>query len=152
LVLGVTVVVLFVTISPLGDLIADRAGSDHSNRSRTTLYSLTLEQVEESPLVGFGAPRPDEENPNLPPVGTHGQLWAVLFSHGWVGVVLFVGFLGVLAWKTGHDLDDVDLWLHAIVIGLLVQMWFYNLFPGSLVYGFLAAALLLRRDRVVSPL
>lgn len=148
LVLGVSVVVLFVTLSPLGDLISERAGSDHSNRSRSTLYSLTLEQVDESPLVGFGAPRPDDENPNLPPVGTHGQLWTVLFSHGWVGAALFVMFLAMLAWRTGHDLDDVDLWLHAIVVGLLVQMWFYNLFPGALVYGFLAAALLLRRDRL----
>ncbi|MGI9601687.1 MAG: O-antigen ligase family protein [Acidimicrobiales bacterium] len=151
LLLGVVVVILFVTLTPLGDLIADRAESDHSNRSRSTLYSLTLDQVQDSPLVGFGAPRPDEDNPNLPPVGTHGQVWTVLFSHGWPGVVLFVSFLVVLAWRTGDHLDDVHLWLHAVTAGLLVQMWFYNLFPGALAYGFLAAALLLRRGREPVP-
>ncbi|MDH5238337.1 MAG: O-antigen ligase family protein, partial [Acidimicrobiia bacterium] len=148
LVLGALVVVLFITLTPLGDLVADRAESDHSNRSRATLVSLTLDQVQDSPLVGFGAPRPDEENPNLPPVGTHGQIWTVLFSHGWVGAILFGLFLVVLAWRTREDLDDVHLWLHAVTVGLLVQMWFYNLFPGALALGFVAAGLLLRRRRL----
>lgn len=147
MVLVVVVVALVVTITPLGGLVADRAESDHSNRSRSTLYALTLEQVQDSPLTGFGAPRPDEENPNLPPVGTHGQLWTVVFSHGFVGAMFFTSFLAVLAWRTAKELDDLHLWLHAVTAGLLVQMWVYNLFPGALALGFLAGGLLLRRRR-----
>ena len=150
LVAGVLVVVLLVAVTPLGGLVADRAESSHSNRARSTLYSLAFEQAQESPVVGFGAPRVDVENPDLPPVGSHGQLWTVLFSQGFVGTALFLGFLIMLVWQTGRDLPAGSVWLHAAVVSLLVQMWVYNFFPGTMTFGFLTAGLLLRDRRVAA--
>ncbi len=146
--LGVAVLALVISLTPLSNFVVDRANSDHSNRSRSTLYALVIEEVQESPVLGFGAPRPNPDNPFLPPVGTHGQFWMVLFSHGYPAAMLFVGFLVSMIVRTGRDLDRERLWLHAAVVALLVQMWFYNLLPGSLCLGFLTLGLLLRHRRL----
>jgi hypothetical protein len=46
----------------------------------------------ERPLLGYGGPRESPEQPNAPDVGTHGQVYLVLFSHGVPGVAFFCGW------------------------------------------------------------
>ena len=65
----------------------------HSNPGRALLYNEATDSVAKSPLLGYGAPRPSQRNPNLPPVGTQGQFWLVFFSHGFPGAIFFVSFV-----------------------------------------------------------
>ena len=147
-ILGAFVIVAgMVVFTPLFGLVQGRAESDHANESRSALYVAVIESVDESPFFGFGAPKSNEENPNLPAVGTHGHFWTVLFSQGIPGVVLYVGFLGMMAVRTARDLTPERLWLHVTFSLLLVQMWFYNMLPAPLHIGFIVLAALLRPDR-----
>jgi hypothetical protein len=103
---GVVLGVLSTT--PLGDTYRERLDSPHSNGRREQLLGATLHSVSTgSPVVGFGGTRdvqgsfasitgaatPECPACGVPPLGTQGQLWMVVFSQGWVGLALFLGLL-----------------------------------------------------------
>ncbi len=136
-----------VLLTPLYGLVQGRAESDHANGSRSALYVAVLESVDDSPILGYGAPKSNEDNPNLPAVGTHGHFWTVLFSQGIPGAILYVGFLVMMTIRTARDLTPGRLWLHVTFGMLLIQMWFYNMLPAPLHIGFIVLAVLLRPDR-----
>lgn len=136
-----------VVFSPLWGFVQGRAESDHANSSRSELYVAVIESVDESPLLGFGAPKANVDNPNLPAVGTHGHFWTVLFSQGIPGVVMYVGFLAMMTVRTAKDLTPDRLWLHVTFAMLLLQMWFYNMLPAPLHIAFIVLGVLLRPDR-----
>lgn len=145
LLLGVGLFLLFaaalISVSPLGALLRDRLATPHSNEARTALYTEATEDVLESPLLGYGSPRPSERNPNLPPVGTHGQLWLVLFSHGIPGATLFLGWFAYVLWSSRRPKTDIALWMHVVVFVALVQMPYYGLLPVPLHVAMVAAAM-----------
>lgn len=93
--------------SPLGQLVGERLENAHSNDRRGDLLTLTVEStVRGSPLIGFGSTRdvqgsftsiaggstPDCRGCGVPPIGTQGQIWLVIFSQGFIGTTGFVGF------------------------------------------------------------
>lgn len=103
----VAALVLFLA-SPLGDLYQQRLDHQHSNGRRGQLLEQTVTSVTSgSPVLGFGTTRDVEgsfasitgaatpECPacGVPPLGTQGQLWLVIFSQGWFGLVFFIGFV-----------------------------------------------------------
>ena len=91
----------------------------------TTKAAPVVDQIDDSPWFGYGAPQANEENPNLPAVGTHGQLWTVLFSHGIPGAALYVLFSVSLAVRTLASKDPTSTWLHVGTALVPVLMWFY---------------------------
>jgi polysaccharide biosynthesis protein PslJ len=141
------VVLGVLVLTPLASIVSGRLEDDHSNNARLTLYSQVQEQVQESPLLGFGSPRSNEDNPNYPPVGTHGTFWLVLFSHGVPGAIFFVGGLVSLAARTSRPKDRRMLWLHAVVVAALVEIPFYDLLPVPIFTMMVAAALVLRAEQ-----
>ncbi len=141
-----TVLVLLVLVTPLGSVVSGRLESDHSNNARFTLYTQAREQVLESPVLGFGSPRSNEDNPGYPPVGTHGTFWFMLFSHGIPGAAIFVGLLGSLALRTSRPRQRHMLWLHGVVVAGLVMMPFYELLPMPM-FVIAACAGIVLRDR-----
>jgi hypothetical protein len=93
--------------SPLGTIVGQRIDAPHSNDRRADLAAATVRGVlEGSPLLGFGSTRDvkgsfssiaggataDCPDCGVPPLGTQGQLWLVLFSQGVVGLTLFLAF------------------------------------------------------------
>ena len=74
--------------------IADQlsARTTDSNETRSALYAETITETIESPLLGYGSPRQSTELEGGPPVGTHGQVWMVMFSHGAIAAAAYVGF------------------------------------------------------------
>lgn len=93
--------------SPLGQIFQERLNHAHSNVRRSLLLNQTVAStVEGSPIVGFGSTRrvqgsftsiaggdtPDCSACGLPPLGTQGHLWLVIFSQGLIGVALFLAF------------------------------------------------------------
>jgi hypothetical protein len=140
-------VVALLVVTPAGQLVADKLDkSDRSNDSRGNLYELAFEGAQESPFIGNGAPRRAEGAPEgMPPVGTHGMLWYLMFVHGFVGMALFLGWLGGEVFRSGRVRTTDGWWAHmALVIGL-VQVPFYGLLPQVVLFG-LAAGLSHRKD------
>jgi polysaccharide biosynthesis protein PslJ len=145
-VVGLVVAIGIVALTPLGDLVGDRLeGSDSSNTTRASLYEEARERVNESPVLGYGTPLPSLNERTGPPVGSHGQFWLVLFSHGYPGAILFVAWLLAL-WKSTFRVDRLDhLWLHTVIVIALVQLPYYGMLPQV---AFVAtAAALIYRDR-----
>jgi polysaccharide biosynthesis protein PslJ len=132
-------IVIFTT--PLAVVVSDRLATPHSNVTRGSLYVEAAENVLDSPLLGFGAPRPSERNPNSPPVGTHGQFWLVLYSHGIPGMVLFVGWLVYAFWQTQRRRSTLHLWMSVVLLIALIQLPYYGMLPVPIHLVMVAAAL-----------
>ena len=122
---AVVAYVLF-NFGPTGQLIADRARIAHSNSGRALLYNEAKDSVAKSPLLGYGAPRPSQRNPNLPPVGTQGQFWLVFFSHGFPGAIFFVGFVAYAVMRTRRARTSTALWCHVSLVLAIIMMPFYG--------------------------
>ena len=58
---------------------------------RSLLYEETFARTLESPIIGYGAPRPSLTSEIT--VGTQGALWNTMFCFGFVGLALFAWFL-----------------------------------------------------------
>ncbi|MGH9040191.1 MAG: O-antigen ligase family protein [Acidimicrobiia bacterium] len=143
------VFVMVLSFGPTRQLIDDRIATPHSNQGRTILYKEAAESVQQSPLLGYGAPRPSQSNPNLPSVGTQGQFWLVLFSHGVPGALLFVSFFAYACWRTRRARSPMALWCHVVVVLALVQMPFYGLLPSQL--NIIMVAIALASREAVDP-
>lgn len=105
--------------------------SADSNETRSTLYVETIKQAANSPLIGYGSTRVNPANPSGPPLGTHGQFWAVLFAHGYLGVGLFVGFFAA-GFLRNRPVEPIPHWAKvSLFIGLL-QLPIYGHLPHQL--------------------
>ncbi|MEW6476284.1 MAG: O-antigen ligase family protein [Actinomycetota bacterium] len=138
---------LLFNFGPTGKLIQDRARVAHSNSGRALLYNEAKDSVQKSPLLGYGAPRASQRNPNLPPVGTQGQFWLVFFSHGFPGAAFFVGFVGYAFLRTRRARTSAALWCHITLLVGLIIMPFYGWLHMQ-VHIFLIAFALASREMV----
>jgi polysaccharide biosynthesis protein PslJ len=142
------VLAAIILVSPLGRLADQRISSSHnSNGTRATLYSDTFSGTSKSPLFGFGTPRASANlasNANVR-VGTQGQFYLILFSHGYPGLVFYLGWFGftfLLALRR-RSLDEI-LWESVILISF-VEMMVYDFLPAAIYVVMIACALLWRR-------
>jgi hypothetical protein len=159
---GATVVgALVLVLSPLGGLVQDRLDSPHSNERRGLLAAQTVESATASPVVGFGSTRPVQGNLSsiatgasgdcpkceAPPLGTHGQMWLLVFSQGFVGAALFLGFL--LRRFLRHWRDPRPEVVAAMVTLVLFALFgfYYNLLPFPLLTLSLGLAVAWRLGR-----
>ena len=133
---------LILLVTPLGDLIITRFATGHSNNDRLELVRDALAGTWERPVFGWGAPRPNDRN--LPSVGTHGQLWFVMFSYGFVGMFGYFGAFARWAWQTRRQISITGLWFHSVLIIGLIQSFFYLQVPHQMFTMLAAAALAIR--------
>jgi hypothetical protein len=68
----------------------------------------------------------------------------VLFSHGFPGAALFVGFFVYVFVRTWRPRTSLGFWCHVTVLIGLVQMPVYGLLPVQIHILMVAAALALR--------
>lgn len=142
---GLVVVVVLggfaLTSTPLGTTIGERLSHPHSNERRSQLLVATVDSMTSgSPVVGFGSTRnvagtftsiaggakPDCPACGVPPLGTQGQLWLVLFSQGWIGTAFFLTFF-VLALRRTWRCRTVNQTVATFVIGVfLLQLSVYD--------------------------
>jgi hypothetical protein len=139
-----------VYLSPLKTLVEDRFEHPHSNETRAGLYEEATAGVLESPVFGYGSPRPSERNSTAPSVGTQGQLWLVLFSHGFPGALLFLWFLLYQFWRLRRLTTQVAFWCHVLLLIALVQLPVYGYLPGPLVIIMIGIALA-AREQLLGP-
>ncbi len=145
-----TVVVALLFVTPLGDLISDRVTTPtDSNASRGAIYEEAFAGIRESPLIGHAGPRPAQQNPGGPPVGTHSHLLFISFSHGIPALLLFLGWL-VLTFVRSGRLSGPAFWAHVALLVFFVQSPYY-LLEAHLVIVMVAAALIWRTLAARSP-
>jgi hypothetical protein len=139
-------IVAVVYVTPLRTLVEDRFANPHSNERRANLYEESIDVVMRSPLLGFGAPQPSTVNPNAPPVGTQGQLWQVLVSHGIPATILFLWWFAFRFWRMRAASTELGFWCHVLVLIALVQAPFYDWLGAPLVVIMVAIALAARES------
>lgn len=136
--------VIALTLTPLGEVFQERLATPHSNEGRVQLYDQARDQAMESPLLGFGATTPSQGG--LPAVGTHGQIWMILVSHGIPAATLSLTWFAVVLWRTRGARSEVGFWSNVVVFIALVQVSFYGLLAQ--LHVLMAAAALAWRKQV----
>jgi hypothetical protein len=129
---------LFV-LTPAGGLVADRLdNSEKSNAARSNLYELAWQGAKASPLVGNGVPHPVPNDPDSPPIGTHGLIWYLMYIHGFPGLVLFLGWLTVEVFRSGRVRSTLGWWTHLSLVIAFVEVPYYGLLPHVILIGIAA--------------
>lgn len=123
--------------------IEERQSYGSSSETRFSLYRETIDRTWDSPLLGFGAPRPSFDN--IVSVGTQGYFWTLMFSFGFVGLGLFLTFLWGTTIRTWRAEGDIDLVLHSVLVVTCLIIFVYGLDVMQLLTVMLVAAVLLRR-------
>jgi hypothetical protein len=101
--------------------------------------------------LGYGSPRPSEVDPSLPQVGTHGQLWLVMYSHGFPGLAFYLGWFAWCFWLTRRGRTRLAFWCNVVVFISLVQLPYYAQLPAQIQVTMVAAALALRESQRPAP-
>jgi polysaccharide biosynthesis protein PslJ len=144
LVLLLGVAVSLAVALPVQQLLQE--SKNETTSTRLALYQETIREVQASPLLGYGAPRPSEDISGFSPsVGTQGQLWMVLFSHGFPGLAFFLGWYVWVLWRSANARTGPQLWIHVIVLIAIVQLPFYGMLPTGLPVFMVAAAVVMRK-------
>ncbi|MGO8884012.1 MAG: O-antigen ligase family protein [Streptosporangiaceae bacterium] len=138
--------VTIVAFTPLGHLVTASFASTHgnSNQTRLSLYQQASAGAGASPLFGYGAPKQIPGQAAGPAIGTQGQLWLLLYSHGYPALIFFIGFFLAALWQTRHARGTAGLWLHAVPLVALSQIAVYGWLPVELQVVMVAAALAYR--------
>jgi polysaccharide biosynthesis protein PslJ len=149
LIMGSGLLVVLLLFTPLGEIVGGRL-SESDASTREGIYSEAWQGTLNSPILGWGGPRPSI-NPFSPPIGTHGQVWMVMFSHGFVGLALYGGWALLAIVKSMRYRDRISMMLTCVVMAGALQAFFYNLLPTSLPIILTAVGLLSRPiDNLIS--
>ncbi len=130
-------------VLPLEERLSERLETSSTTEDRAGLYVETFAQTLESPIIGYGAPRPSE-NPWIPSLGTQGQLWMVMFSHGFGAVILFVGWFLIAYRAALKRSDGLSLAAGAGIGYTLVAIIFYGIVGTNLMIAMVLCALVMR--------
>jgi hypothetical protein len=125
----------------VGQSIGSRTQYSSTNAGRATIYREAFERTLQSPFIGYGAPRPSLTLSIS--VGTQGQIWNVMFSFGFVALILFCAWLWLLPLRT-RAAPGALLWLHVVTVMASFMMFYYGLDGSQLVVIFVASAIVMR--------
>ncbi len=124
--------------------LTDRTSSSSTTQDRADLYREAFQRTLASPWVGWGAPRPSETKQVS--VGTQGHLWYLMFSHGFVGLALFLIAMWGTAVATRRVCTLQDTLVHTPVVLLGVTLTFYGVDGLHLLISLTCAVLLSRPE------
>ncbi len=142
--IGGLVLSVILIFSPLNDLVSARVNNESpSDATRSSLILGAIEGASERPVFGWGAPRPNP-NPKHPPIGTHGQLWSLSFSHGLVGLIGYMGAMFSFLFWARKQVTRVGVWAHTVILIGIIQTPFYLQVPHQLFTIFAAVAIAIR--------
>lgn len=156
----VAVAVAFL-VSPLGTLFQERLAHGHSNERRGNLLVQTLTStLQGSPVVGFGSTRdvagnftsiaggstPSCSACGVPPLGTQGTLWFVVFAEGFVGTALFLAFFLVAFQRSWRCRTSTETACAFVLVFFGIQLFVYDLIGTSLFVVMIAIGALWREQ------
>jgi polysaccharide biosynthesis protein PslJ len=139
-------VAALVAFTPLERYVGDRLAHQHSNERRSSLGTQAVRGALERPLLGYGGPRESPELPNAPEIGTHGQVYLVLFSQGVPGLACFCGWWLWALWAARRSTTRPPFWGHVLLAVGLVEFLYYDMLPTQL-HLMMAVAALSFRER-----
>jgi polysaccharide biosynthesis protein PslJ len=145
------VVAAAVTLTPLERYVSDRLANPHSNERRESLGEQALRGTFEAPVFGHGGPRPSQETPNAPEIGTHGQVYLVAFSQGLPGLAFFLGWWLWALLVTARGATGPPLWVHVLLLVGCLEFLYYDMMPTQLHLMMVAAALAWRELEARAP-
>jgi hypothetical protein len=104
-----------------------------STDTRSRLYDQALHAIGASPIFGFGVPISQSSTSLYDPgVGTQGQFWMVLVSHGVIAVACFVGFFLLTVAMTLRRHDLAGMIYNAVILATVIETLYYGLVPYGL--------------------
>lgn len=159
---AVAVVGTLVVASPLGTLVSERLATPHSNTVRESLSQASFEGALRSPIIGWGSSRATVgserslaigKTADCPQcgnrvIGSQGQLWQILFAHGFVGAALYIGFFAQAIWRYRRDHSVIGIAGGLGITLPLFYMLIYSALTSPLCVYLLSMALLWRNDLV----
>lgn len=163
---GLIAVIIVTTIvllaSPLQGLFEQRLATPHSNDRRSQLMLETVRStLHGSPVLGFGSTRdvqgafssiaigdrPGCEACSVPPFGTQGHLWLVVFSQGFVGTVLFLSFFAIRFRRHRRDRSPYAIAGCCVLLLFALYLTIYDMLEAPLFTVMITLALLWRLER-----
>jgi hypothetical protein len=126
------------------DRLGERTTTSSTTQDRADLYREAFQRTLSSPLVGWGAPRPSLTKQVS--VGTQGHFWYLMFSHGFVGLTLFLTTVWGTALVTRRVTDLTSTLLHTPVVVIGVMLLFYGVDGLHLLVAMTCAMLLTRPE------
>ncbi|WP_436971536.1 O-antigen ligase family protein [Micromonospora vinacea] len=139
---------------PVAELISNRVESTDTNTDRFSLYAEVLRRIADSPWLGYGAPVTVDTVTAEVPVGTQGQLWTVLFSHGVPALLCFLAWFVIVTLKSARARSAPGQWLAVVPVICLVQIPFYGMADPTITiayFGVAVAMALAEREAGASP-
>jgi polysaccharide biosynthesis protein PslJ len=147
--LATTAAVVFAAL-PVQSRVESRLENSSTNASRLSAYDEAWQRTLDSPVFGYGAPR-RSVNPGAPAIGTQGQFWMVMFSHGFLGAALFLSWFVWVCWRGMRAPTTVDVLLHSVSLMTLLEVFYYGILGSGLVVAMIAAAVVLRHQDRLEP-
>lgn len=126
------VVTAMVAFTPLERYAVDRLSHQHSNERRESLSQQAVTGALERPLLGYGGTRESAETPNAPDIGTHGQVYLVIFSQGIPGLAFFLGWWLWVLWSSHRAATGPPLWCHVTLLIGVLEFFYYDMMPTQL--------------------
>jgi hypothetical protein len=140
-VLAVGLVGVTALVIPVDRLIAERTGRSDTTVDRLDLYRQSVVLAERAPLLGYGGPVTVDTTTADAPVGTQGQFWQVLVSHGVPALLVFLAWFLVVGLRLGRARSPAGQWLATVPVVGAVQLPFYGLTFQNLSVLFFAVGL-----------
>jgi hypothetical protein len=146
--------------SPLGETVSARMDNGKSNGVRSFLIERAVDGFVDSPVIGYGSTRNTIGGRNSITVGEsagcercgnftvggNGQLWQLIYAHGAVGTVGYLGFFAYGLWRFRRDRSPIGIAASAAIVSSFSAMLWYNSLATPLAFMVLAFALLWRND------
>jgi hypothetical protein len=146
--------------SPLGDVVDARLDNGKSNGVRSFLVERALDGAAGSPVIGYGSTRTTIGGRNSITIGEsagcercgnftvggNGQLWQLIYAHGAVGTVGYLGFFAYGLWRFRRDRSAIGIVAGAALVTSFSAMFWYNALATPLAFMVLAYALLWRNE------
>jgi len=142
LALGVVGLVVATSTGVVGGVEA-RTTVSSTTSDRLALYYETVHRTLQSPVLGYGGPRPSETMSIS--VGTQGHLWNLMFSYGLPALGLFLVWMGGSAWRSRTLADPIGMAAHVSLVVASVVILYYGFDGPQLATIAVAAALTARR-------
>jgi hypothetical protein len=151
--------VVFV-LSPLYDTVALRLATPHSDDRRSTVAETVIGTTwEGSPLLGYGSTRTVQgsfasiaggetaqcHQCAAPPLGTQGFMWRLIFTTGFVGTLLYLGFMTIQLLQHIRAPDWLSVVCCTVIIMSTLFLFVYDSLESPLYTLMIALGLLNRR-------
>jgi hypothetical protein len=124
---AVGVLAVAALVIPVGALISERTSTSDTTADRIGLYRQSVLLAEKAPLLGYGGPVTLDTTTAAAPVGTQGQFWNVLVSHGIPALLVFLLWFAVVGRRLGRAVSPAGQWLATVPVIGAVQLPFYGL-------------------------